>query len=73
MSDDAPESIFCSDWAANYGNPYVEVPATTMDADIARIVEDDAVLQAHEGGLLRTLTLVFVDGVRRMEAHLRNL
>jgi hypothetical protein len=70
VSHDAPESIFCSDWAANYGNPYLEAPASPMDADITRIVEDDGVLRAHEGGPLPALTLVFVDGVRRMEAHL---
>lgn len=70
MNRDAPESIFCSDWSATYGTPYLEAPTSAVDADVARIVEDDGVFGVHAGVAVPDLTLVFVDGVRRMEAHL---
>jgi hypothetical protein len=70
VSRDAPEAIFCSDWAAAYGTPYLEAPASSVDVDVARIVEDDGVFRAHDGLAAPDLTVVFVDGVRRMEAHL---
>jgi hypothetical protein len=34
---DAPESVYCSDWAAAYGNPYLEPPGSPAEADVARI------------------------------------
>jgi hypothetical protein len=70
MTRDAPESVFCSEWAAAYGNPYLEAPAAPADTDVARIVEGDGVLRAHGVLAAPETTLVFVDGVRRMEAYL---
>src|ERR1700674_49808 len=70
MTGDAPESVFCSEWAATYGNPYLEAPAAPADTDVARIVEDDGVLCARDVLGAPETTLVFVDGVRRMEAYL---
>jgi len=70
MTPDAPESVFCSEWAATYGNPYLEAPTTPADTDVARIVEDDGVLRTHAVLKIPDTTLVFVDGVRRMEAYL---
>jgi hypothetical protein len=69
MSGDSPESVFCSEWAATYGNPYLEPPVPT-DIDIAPIVEDDEVLRVHSVAAAPDMTLVFVDGVRRLETHL---
>ena len=70
MTPDASESVFCSEWAATYGNPYLEAPTTPADTDVARIVEDDGVLRTHTVLKVPDTTLVFVDGVRRMEAYL---
>jgi hypothetical protein len=70
MTSDSTESVFCSEWAATYGNPYLEAPATLADTDVARIVEDDGVLCTHTVFKAPNTTLVFVDGVRRMEAYL---
>ena len=70
MTRDALESVFCSEWAATYGNPYLEAPAAPTDTDVARIVEDDGVLRARYVLGAPETTLVFVDGVRRMEAYL---
>jgi hypothetical protein len=70
MTSDAPESVFCSEWSATYGNPYLEAPAAPVDTDVARIVEDDGVLRTHTVPRAPDATLVFVDGVRRMEAYL---
>jgi hypothetical protein len=70
MTSDAPESVFCSEWAATYGNPYLEGPTAPADTDVARIVEDDGVLCTHSVLKAPDTTLVFVDGVRRMEAYL---
>ena len=70
MIRDAAESVFCSEWAAAYGNPYLEAPAAPADTDVARIVEDDGIMRAHAALAAPETTLVFVDGVRRMEAYL---
>ena len=70
MPAEASESIFCSEWSATYGNPYVEAPAPSADADVARVVEDDGVFRTHSVANALDATLVFVDGVRRMEAYL---
>jgi len=70
VTPDTPESVFCSEWAATYGNPYLESPAAPTDTDVARIVEDDGVLRTHSVPRASDTTLVFVDGVRRMEAYL---
>ena len=70
MTPDTPESVFCSEWAATYGNPYLEAPTAPADTDVARIVEDDGVLRTHSVLNAPDTTLVFVDGVRRMEAYL---
>jgi hypothetical protein len=64
------ERLYCSDWSASYGNPYLEPPASPADLDIAPIVEDNGVLRARDVPPAPGITLVFVDGVRRMEAHL---
>ena len=70
MTPDASESVFCSEWAATYGDPYLEAPTAPADAEVARIVEDDGVLRTHSVLKVSDTTLVFVDGVRRMEAYL---
>jgi hypothetical protein len=70
MTADHPESVFCSEWAATYGSPYLEAPAVPVDADVARVVEGDGTLRTHSGLMAPDTTLVFVDGVRRMEAYL---
>jgi hypothetical protein len=70
MSPEAPESVFCGEWAPTYGNPYLEVPAAPTDADVARVVEDDGILRARGVHGSPDKALVFVDGVRRMEAYL---
>lgn len=70
MTPDPPESVFCSEWAATYGTPYLEAPAVPVDLDVARVVEDDGVLRTHSVVTAPDTTLVFVDGVRRMEAYL---
>jgi hypothetical protein len=70
MTSDTPESVFCSEWAATYGNPYLEAPTAPADTDIAQIVEDDGTLCAHSVPAASDTSLVFVDGVRRMEAYL---
>src|SRR5207245_11815051 len=70
MTPEAPESVFCSEWSATYGNPYLEAPTAPVDTDVARIVEDDGVLRTHSAPRVPDTTLVFVDGVRRMEAYL---
>src|SRR6185369_9264847 len=41
-----------------------------VDTDVARVVEDDGVLRTHSVVTAPDTTLVFVDGVRRMEAYL---
>lgn len=64
------EQLFCSDWAASYGNPYLEPPASPADVDLAPVVEDGGVLTAREVPAAPGMALAFVDGVRRMEAHL---
>lgn len=48
----------------------MEPPGAAPDAELARVVEDGGVLQAKDVPLAPGVTLVFVDGVRRMEAHL---
>ena len=58
-----PESVFCSDWAATYGTPYLEAAAAPIEVDVAPVVEDDGVLRAHPGVAAAGVTLVFVDGV----------
>jgi hypothetical protein len=68
MSD--ADRLYCSDWAASYGNPYLEPPASPADVDLAPIVEDGGTLTARNVPAAPGMTLVFVDGVRRMEAHL---
>jgi hypothetical protein len=62
--------LFCSDWAASYGHPYLEHPAALSDVDIAPVVEDGGVLRARDVPAAAGMGLVFVDGVRRMESHL---
>lgn len=64
------ERLYCSDWSATYGSPYLEPPGAAPDVDLAPIVEDDGVLRARDVPATPGVTLVFVDGVRRMEAHL---
>jgi hypothetical protein len=63
VTPNTPESVFCSEWAATYGNPYLESPAAPIDTDVARIVEDDGVLRTHSVPRASDTTLVFVDGV----------
>jgi hypothetical protein len=70
MSGGVTESVFCSDWSAAYGNPYLEPPGTAPDADVAKVVEDGGSLRARGVPAAPEATLIFVDGVRRMEAHL---
>lgn len=70
MTSDSHESVFCSEWAATYGSPYLEAPTAPVDADVAQIVEDGGVMRTHSVLNARETTLVFVDGVRRMEAYL---
>jgi hypothetical protein len=70
VTGDAPESVFCGDWAATYGNPYLEAPAAPADTDVAPVVEDGGSLRVHSVAGAPDTTLVFVDGVRRMEAYL---
>jgi len=68
VSDD--ERLYCSDWSASYGNPYLEPLGAPADVDIAPVVEDGGTLRAKDVPPAPDMTLVFVDGVRRMEAHL---
>jgi hypothetical protein len=62
--------LYCSDWWASYGNPYLEPLGAPADIDVAPVVEDGGILKARDVQPAPRMTLVFVDGVRRMEAHL---
>ncbi len=62
--------LYCSDWSAAYGNPYLEPPAVPADLDVAPVVEDAGIIRARDVPAAPTTVLVFVDGVRRLEAHL---
>jgi hypothetical protein len=62
--------LYCSDWSASYGNPYLEPLGAPADVDVAPVVEDGGILKAKDVPPAPGMTLVFVDGVRRMEAHL---
>jgi hypothetical protein len=66
MSD---ERLYCSDWSASFGNPYLEPPGTAPDVDLAPVVEDGGVSRARDVPPGPGVTLVFVDRVRRMQAH----
>jgi hypothetical protein len=63
-------TLYCSEWSASYGNPYLEPPGAAPDVDLAPIVEDGGVLRARDVPPAPGVTMAFVDGVRRMEAHL---
>lgn len=67
VSDD--ERLWCADWAAGFGNPYLEAPGPA-DVEVAPVVEDGGMLRARDVPATGDVALAFVDGVRRVEGVL---